>query len=55
MNELFINDCLVYFKTDLKNPEDALDKLFEICNQNGIEMVVENYALRDQEGNDICY
>lgn len=53
MNELYINDCWIYFKTNEDSATAALDKLFEICEDNGIELVVEKYALRNENGEDI--
>lgn len=53
MNELFVEDCFLYFKTYESDIEKATDELFEVCNRNGIELTILDRTLRDEEGNDI--
>lgn len=49
MNELYVDECWLYFKTK----EEAIKKLYEACDAAGIELTIENSALRNEDGEDI--
>lgn len=48
MNELYVDECWLYFKT-----KEAVKKLYEACDAAGIELTIENSALRNEDGEDI--
>lgn len=53
MNELYVSEGCVYFKTKTDNAALAVDKLIELCAVNGIELTVEKAYLRNENGEDI--
>ena len=54
MNELYVPNAHIYFKTDKGSAEDAYNLLQEICFQNGIELSISGEAiLRNQYNEDI--
>lgn len=53
MNELYLNDCYIYFKTKETSAKEAMEKLEKICWQNGIELCVYHAFLRNEDGEDI--
>lgn len=53
MNELYVNECWLYFKTKECTKEQAIQKLYDVCNSVGIELTVENSVLRNENGEDI--
>lgn len=53
MNELYVDECWLYFKTKEVSKEEAIKKLYEACDAAGIELTIENSALRNENGEDI--
>lgn len=53
MNELYVPECYLYFKTQTDNVAVAVDKLIKLCAANGIELTVEKAYLRNEDGEDI--
>lgn len=60
MNELYVDECWLYFKTKEVSKEEAIKKLYEACDAAGIEipfdpnmLTIENSALRNEDGEDI--
>lgn len=53
MNELYVSEGYLYFKTKTDNAALAVDKLIELCSANGIELTVEKAYLRNEDGEDI--
>ena len=56
MNELYVPNAHIYFKTDKGSAEDAYNLLQEICFQNGIELSFTGQTiLRDDDAEDIDF
>ena len=53
MNELYVSDCRIYFKTNAKTCEEATDEFLRKCADAGIEIVIERSELRDEDGEEI--
>lgn len=53
MNELYVPECYLYFKTKTDSVAVAVDKLIKLCAANGIELTVEKAYLRNEDGEDI--
>lgn len=53
MNELYISDCWIYFKTDKNTYDEAMDEFISKCAFAGIDIYIENAVLRDSDGNDV--
>ena len=53
MNELYVPEGYLYFKTQTDNVAVAVDKLIKLCVANGIELTVEKAYLRNEDGEDI--
>ena len=53
MNELYISDCWIYFKTDKNTYDEAMDEFISKCASAGIDICIENAALRDSNAHDI--
>lgn len=53
MNELYVPEGYLYFKTQTDNVAVAVDKLIKLCAANGIELTVEKAYLRNEDGEDI--
>lgn len=53
MNELYVPEGYLYFKTQTDNVTVAVDKLIKLCAANGIELTVEKAYLRNEDGEDI--
>lgn len=53
MNELYVARGYMYFETNKNNCDEAIEDLFEICSKNGIELIVEESHLRNEDGEDI--
>lgn len=53
MNELYVSDCSIYFRTDANTCDDAIEELFNQCMETGVEIDVDHAVLRDSDGNDI--
>ena len=53
MNELYVSDCSIYFRTDANTCDDAIVELFNQCMETGVEIDVDHAVLRDSDGNDI--
>lgn len=53
MNELYVSDCRIYFKTNAKTCEEATDEFLKRCVDAGIEITIESAELRDENGDEI--
>lgn len=53
MNELYVNSCWLYFKTNAENHDQAVDQLINACAEVGVDINIEDAELRDLEGNSI--
>ena len=53
MNDLYVDECRLYFKTKEVSKEEAIEKLYESCDAVGIELAIENSVLRNEDGEDI--
>ena len=53
MNELYISDCWIYFKTSENTYDKAMDEFLSKCVSAGIDINIENAVLRDSDGNDV--
>ena len=53
MNELYVNSCWLYFKTNAENHDQAVDQLINACAEVGVDINIEEAELRDLEGNSI--
>lgn len=53
MNELYISDCLIYFKTKEKAYDKAMDEFLKRCVDEGIDINIERACLRDENGDAI--
>ena len=53
MNELYINDSIIYFKTNAKNYDKAMDEFIEACDKADIDITIENACLRDENGDEV--
>lgn len=53
MNELYVNECYIYFDTNKGNYDEAMDEFLNRCNEAGIEITIDRAVLRDKNGNEI--
>lgn len=53
MNELYISDSYIYFKTNENTYSKAMNEFFEKCEEAGIEISIDNAKLRNEDGNEI--
>ena len=53
MNELYVSDCWIYFKTEAKTYDEAMDEFLKKCADAGIDINIENAELRDENGEEI--
>lgn len=53
MNELYVSDCSIYFRTNANTLDDAIEEISSRCIEEGIEINVDCAVLRDSDGNDI--
>lgn len=53
MNELYISDSSIYFKTSENTYDEAMDEFLSKCASAGIDIYIGNAALRDSDGNDV--
>ena len=53
MNELYINDSIIYFKTNAKNYDTAMDEFIEACVKADIDITIETACLRDENGDEV--
>lgn len=53
MNELYISDCWIYFKTDKNTYDEAMDEFLKACANADIDITIENACLRDENGVDV--
>ena len=53
MNELYINDCWIYFATKASTYDEAMDQFLKKCVEADIDISIVNAKLRDEDGNDI--
>lgn len=51
MNELYISDSSIYFKTSENTYDEAMDEFLSKCASAGIDIYIENAVLRDSDGN----
>lgn len=50
MNELYISDSSIYFKTREKTYDKAMDEFLKVCVNAEIDITIENACLRDENG-----
>lgn len=50
MNELYISDSSIYFKTREKTYDKAMDEFLKVCVNAEIDIIIENACLRDEDG-----
>ena len=55
MNELYVDECWLYFKIKEVSKEEAIKKLYEACDAAGIELTIENSALRNEDGDRVIF
>lgn len=53
MNELYISDSSIYFKTNANTYDKAMDEFLKACVNANIDITIENACLRDENGIDI--
>lgn len=53
MNELYVSDCWIYFKTNAKTYDEAVDDFLKKCSDIGIDINIESAELRDENGEEI--
>ena len=53
MNELYVSSCWIYFKTNGKTYDEAMDDFLRKCADTGIDISIENAELRDENGEEI--
>lgn len=53
MNELYVNDCWIYFATKASTYDEAMDEFLKKCVEADIDISIVNAKLRDKDGNDI--
>lgn len=53
MNELYISDSSIYFRTSENTYDEAMDEFLIKCASAGIDIYIENAVLRDSDGNDV--
>lgn len=53
MNELYISDSSIYFKTNANTYDKAMDKFLKACANADIDITIEDASLRDEHGADV--
>ena len=53
MNELYVSDCWIYFKTEAKTHDEAMNEFLKKCADAGIDINISNAELRDENGEEI--
>lgn len=53
MNELAVLESTIYFKTKADNYDDALTALFDAAVAAGIDIIIYNAELRNEDGETI--
>ena len=53
MNELYISDSSIYFKTNANTYDKAMDEFLNACVNADIDIAIENAGLRDEHGADV--
>lgn len=53
MEELYIKDCQIYFKTNANTYNEAIDEFLKRCADADIDINIENACLRDKNGDEI--
>lgn len=53
MNELYIYDSQIYFKTNGNNYDEAMDEFLKKCADIGIDINILSAELRDENGEEI--
>ena len=50
MNELYISDSSIYFKTNANTYDKAMDEFLKACANADIDITIEDACLRDEHG-----
>lgn len=53
MNELYISDSSIYFRTNANTYDKAMDEFLKACVTANIDIAIENACLRDENGSDV--
>lgn len=53
MNELYISDCYIYFRTNENTYDKAMDEFLKACANANIDITIDNACLRDENGVDV--
>lgn len=53
MNELYISDCYIYFRTNESTYDKAMGEFLKACENADIDINIENACLRDENGVDV--
>lgn len=53
MNELYVRYSYIYFKTKETDVKTAMDRLIREAEKAGIELIIEEAVLRDENDDDI--
>lgn len=53
MNELYIGDSRICFKTDENTYDKAMDEFLKACVDAGIDIAIENAFLRNENGDEV--
>ncbi len=53
MNELYISDSSIYFKTSAESYDKAMAEFLKVCAEADIDIAIENACLRDENGNEV--
>ena len=53
LNELYIRDSSIYFKTSAESYDEAVDEFLKTCANADIDITIENACLRDENGNKV--
>ena len=53
MNELYVYDSQIYFKTNANNYDEAMDEFLKKCADAGIDIIIHCAELRDENGKEI--
>lgn len=51
MNELYVGECWIYFKTKKDSYDEAMSEFLKACNDAGIEITIDKAELRDEDLN----
>ena len=53
MNELYVRDSNIYFKTSAESYDKAMDEFLKVCTNVDIDITIDNACLRDENGNEV--